>query len=401
MEFNLDPSSGFADSYLDVEFSVSIPEHPKSTIRIRNETSGDDLQILGSSSGYILNGEELVIKNKKLTSGHINIFNHDKMNKKFLSHQSVTLKCIAEFYDNKDDKIGEEEDSVTFYNEVHSLDAGIIPFDLVIHNKSVDIANNESLNIDIISDLPKKYELCVSSLDEKMRCHIEVSARKGKTYVEIPGEFLYYDLGLRENKKRKFKIFYVKYQGTNISRMANRRYLPIQNTNLDFQVSDGLTPKPQTRLGPTGKSIGTEFIISSRYLVMCPRKSSGFSQKSEFGKEKLMNLTMMINEGQHMNSLSKKIQQFSTNQDADNIQKTQRALNMEQQAQKQMRRPQIEKSQIQLMQSVSGVYDTVSAKIRPQAQQNKQPYVETSKAQTFATNQTAPKKGGCGCSRKK
>ena len=137
MNFNLDPSSGFADSYLDVEFSVIIPEHPKTVIRIHNEISGDQLQILGTSFGYILGGTDLVLKEKTSTIGHINIFNHDKMNKKFLSYRSVTLKCIAEFYNDEDEKVGEEEESVTFYNEMHSLDAEVIPIDLIIQYRTV------------------------------------------------------------------------------------------------------------------------------------------------------------------------------------------------------------------------------------------------------------------------
>lgn len=394
MNFSLDPSSGFADSYLDVEFSVIVPEYPKVVICIHNETSGDQLQILGTSFGYILNGNNLILKEKAATTGHINIFNHDKMNKKFLAHRSVTLKCIAEFYDNEDQKIGEEEESVIFYNEMHSLDAGIIPFDLVIHNRTVNITENEALSIDVISDIPRKYELCISSLDERIRCHVEISAREGKTAIEIPGEFLYYDLGLHDNKNKKFKFYYVKYQGSTISRVANKRYMSIQDSELSFTLSGGLSPNPQQRRDPVGRIINEKFVISDRYLVMCPREYSGFARKSEFGREKLMDLTMMINEGQHMHSLSKQIKQFEADQDTEKISKTEKSLQLANQAKQKMRRPRISASQIQLMQSVSRVYDTISSTKGLQPQQLKA-------VQSFSANK-AMKQGGCApCSRKR
>lgn len=396
MNFSLDPSSGFADSYLDIEFSVMVPSHPKVIISIHNETSGDQLQILGTSFGYISDGNNLVLKRKTTTTGHINIFNHDKMNKKFIAYRSVTLRCVAEFYNHEDQKVGEEEESVIFYNEAHSLDANIIPFDLIIHNRTVKITENEALNIDVISDSPRKYELCINSLDDRIRCHIEVTARAGKTRVEIPGEFLYYDLGLRENKDKKFKFSYVKHQGTTISRVANRQYLPIQDSEISFQVSGGLTPVPQLRYDPIGRLLNKKFVISDRYLVMCPSDHSGFARKSEFGKEKLMDLTMMVNEGQNMYALSRQIQQFEASDDAVKISTTEKSIQLAKQAKQKPRRPRILTSQIQLMRSVSRVYDTISSKIKPQ--QKQQPKT----VQAFSANKVANKGGGCApCSRKK
>ncbi len=392
MNFTLDPSSGFADSYLDVEFSVLIPDCPKATIFIENETSGDKLQILGTSFGYILNGDSLVLKNQTSTTGHINIFNHDKMNKKFLAHHSVTLRCVAEFYDDKDQKIGEEEESVVFYNEAHSLDADIIPFDLVIHNRTVEITANEALVIDVISDVAKKYELCINSLDNRLRCNIEIMARAGKTTIAIPGEFLHYDLSLKENKKCGFS--YVKHQGTTMSRVVNKRYIPIQNSEIDFQVSGGLTPNPQHRQDPVGRPIGKKFVISDRYLVMCPREQSGFARKSEFGPEKLMDLTMMVNEGQDMYASSRRIQQFEAN--SVNINATEKSLQLAKQS-KQTPRPLILDSQVKLMRSVSRAYDTISSNMKPQIQTKAvHPLVSTT-----APASTKPKGECAPCSRKR
>jgi hypothetical protein len=143
------------------------------------------------------------------------------------------LRCVAEFYDG-DQKLGEETESVAFYNEMNSLDAGIIPFDLIIHNRTVRITDNEALKIDVISNTTRKYELSIHSIDDRVRCNIEVVTRPGKTTIQIPGEFLYYDLDLRQNRNKRFKFSYVKYQGTTMSRIANRRYIPIQGSNVSF-----------------------------------------------------------------------------------------------------------------------------------------------------------------------
>lgn len=400
MNFRLDPSSGLADSYLDVEFSISwdekIPDYEKAIIHIHNETSGDQLQILGTSFGYILNGDNLVLKSRSATTGHINIFNQDKMNKKFLAHRSVTLKCVVEYYDKKDNKVAKEEDFVIFYNEMHSLDADIIPFDLVIHNRTISLTDNQPLRLDVISDGQRKYELCISSLDERIRCHIEVFAREGKTSVEIPGEFLYYDLGIRENRNKKFKFYYVKHQGTTLSRVSNKRYMPIQNTELKFQLDGGMTPNPQKRLDPGGKLLDKNFVISDRYLVMCSAAHSGFARKGEFSPEKLMDLTMMTNEGQHMYALSKQIKTFEADKDSENINKTEKSLQLAQQSKQKMRRPRISSSQIQLMRNVSRVYDSISSNKIPQTQKPKT-------VQSFSANKAVkPDGGGCApCSRKR
>lgn len=399
MNFSLDPSSGFADSYLDVEFSVQTQDYPKTVIRIYNETSNEQLQILGTSFGYILNGDQLVLKKKNSTTGHINIFNYDKMNKKFLAHRSVSLRCVAEFYDENDQKLTEEEDRVIFYNEMHSLDAEIIPFDLIIHNRTINTNENEPLRIDIVSDLSKKYELCISSLDNRLRCHFEVAAKQGKTSIQIPCEFLYYDLELRNNKNKKFKFQYIKHQGTTMSRIANKRYMPIQDSEISFVSDGGITPLPQRRQDPIGRLLSKEFVVSDRYLVICPRKHSGFARKSEFGPEKLMDLTMMINEGQHMMSLSKKLKQFEADDSSENIKNTARSLQLAKQSQQKTRRPQISASQVQLMRNVSRAYDTISSKTRSRA------VPQPKQVQTFSASRAVTQGGsggGCApCSRKR
>ena len=179
-----------------------------------------------------------------------------------------------------------------------------------------------------------------------------------------------------------------------MSRMANKRYMSIQNGELNFSISDGLTPIPQHRRDPIGRLVGKEFIISDRYLVMCPKKHSGFARKSEFGKEKLMDLTMMIHEGQNMHSLAKQIKQFEVDENAENINETAKSLQLERQAKQKRRRPQISTMQIQLMQSLSRTYDSISSRRKLSQQQPKT-------VQSFSARDNK-KSGGCApCSRKR
>lgn len=406
MNFILDPPSGYADSYLDVEFSANVKPHPKTIMRLFNEISNEQLDILGVSIGYILNGNEVVFKNHANITGHINIFNNDKMNKKFTTYRSVPIRCIAEHYDEDGNSVGSEEDTLLFYNEMYSLDAGIIPFDLIIHNASINIDEHEPLVIDIISGKKRKYELCVASPDQSIRCPIEILARAGKTTVEVPAAMLFYDLDLATNFRKSFKFFYVKHQGTTFSRLANRQYLPIQNSEMDFRSSGKLQAMPQDRLDPIRRDLSRQFVLSDRYLVFCPRESSGFAAKSEFNRQKLMDLTMLINEGQNMKAISRQVQQFASDE-TSKIDETQQAIRASRQhATRRQIRPKIPSAQIQLMRSISKTYDNISSTGRVKLRDEKQPSVSNRKAvRSFssAPQKEQPKrKGGCApCSRKR
>lgn len=401
MNLTLNPPSGYADSYLDVEFSATIKPYPKSIVRLFNDVSGEQLDILGVSFGYILNGNEAVSKNKSSITGHINIFNQDKMNKKFMSHRNVPVKCVVDYYDEHDVEIGSEEETLLFYNEAYSLDAGIIPFDLRIHNPTINTDKHDPLVIDIISGKQRKFGLCIASLDKSIRCPIEITAKEGKTTVEVPGAFLFYDLDLAVNAHRKFQFFYAKYQGTTYSRMANRQYLPIQNSDIEFVSSGRLRAMPQSRLDPIKRQMGKEFVISHRYLVFCPSESSGFARKSEFGAEKLMDLTMMINEGQNMKAISRQVQQFASDETAKIGETKQSIQTSRHHASKDQIKPNIPFAQIQLMKSISKTYDNISLKGRQNPKVHKATAPEKKTVRSFSGAQPQKKRGCASCSRKK
>ncbi len=357
MEFRLNPPSGYADSYLDIEFIVEFTGSDKVMISLFNETSSEHLDILGVNNGYVLDGNNAVCKNCSKISGHINIFNDDKMNRKFRTHNSVVIRC--EIHREINDKIHKEDQIIEFYNEAESLDAAIVPFDITIQNSEVDVENNKPLVVDVVSESFRNFELCIKSTDDVVSCSFEISAKKGKTTIHVPAEYMYYDLDLKRNKRKKFQIYYAKYQGVNFSRLANRKYILISKL-VEFKVGKGLTSQPQTCLGPTNQNLNNNFMVSDRYLVPCPKRYSGLTQKTSFGLPKLMDLTMLLYESQDLRQISREIQQFASDGSREKIRETGNALHLAKMKDNESR-PVVSLDQFQLMNAVSGSYDKVSA----------------------------------------
>ncbi len=400
MELILDPPSGLADSYFDVEFTVSFADVcDKATIRLFNEINHEQLDILGVSSGYVQNDSEAIAKNVSEISGHINLFNNDKMNKMFKAYSHIVIRCEAEI--TRNDETYKENESIEFYNESKSLDASVIPIDLSIQNPKLDIDNNEALHIDIVTSMQKKIELCIRSDDTSSECCIQVSCRSGMTSVYIPAEFMYYDLNLKENYRKKYKFYYIKYQGTNFSRLGSRQYMSINDTELEFILPEDITAQPQSRINPTGKVYTDDFILSDRYLVLCPRQYSGFSGKGDVGSRKALDIVMLLHESQHMRSLSRQIQQFAEEDETKKkMRETAQAIQDEKFRQARPPAPHINPEQMKLLSSVAGVYDQVSSSYK--RSMHKQPQATASTFSQNAFPNKREKKSGCApCARKR
>ena len=373
MKFSLDPPSGFADSYLDIKFSISFKKSNMAKIKIFNDTIGEQIDILGIDRGYILEENEAIVKNTSSASGHINIFNKDKMNNGLVDFSSIRIRCEVEQKINEETVT--ETETILFYNESKSLDANIVPFDLVVDNYELDLESNEPLKIEIISTVEREFELCARLDDGSLSCPFEVSAKRGKTTVHLPLEMLFYDLQLKNNKT--FSLYYVKIEGTTFSRLANRKYVPVGKR---FKVDTSgleLTPQAQGRSGPTNKIMDNNFVISDRYLVLCPAKYSDFSTKSKYTSEKLMDLTMLVHESQHMDSLAKKMKLFAEDSGVK-IQQTSQMIHDQKMRQSKVARPKIDITNVQFMRSLSSEYDKISTtQVKPVVTLPPQPVVET------------------------
>ena len=78
MRFSLNPPCGYSGTYLDIQFNVEFDQSDKAEIRLINKTSGDNLDILAVSKGYIRNEKIAIIDNSYAMDGYFNLFNKDK-----------------------------------------------------------------------------------------------------------------------------------------------------------------------------------------------------------------------------------------------------------------------------------------------------------------------------------
>lgn len=306
MKLEITPSSGHADSYFDVTFKLSMPQSvDRVEVKIKNTSSNEDIKIIGVNYGFIKGEYIAVFKNAQKLEGYFNIFNKDRMNKKFNIYKSVDL--VFEINITNGNEEYTEQRSISFYNESKSLDAEIVPFDLIVQNPSVNIVGHEPLKLDIVSDIEKKYEICIKSDDNSLMCCFSVLASKGRTKIEVPSEIIYADLELdkKENRRKKFKFYSIKKEGITFAKFVNRKYIPIHNSNLSFVFPETMMPEPTKRLDVLGNNLSKDFVLSDRYLVHTHKDYSSFGEKTSFNDRKLKYLTRFFFEAQNMIHRSK------------------------------------------------------------------------------------------------
>ncbi len=392
MDFTLDPPSGYADSYLDVRFIVRFEKSTETEVRLFNETSGAQLEILSVSGGYIVEENIAVVRNADSIEGRINLFNKDKMNKNLRNYTSVDIKCSV--VRKIDGQSHSEEQTISFYNQSKSIDSNIIPFDINLINQQIDIVSNVPMHMQIVCDKEKRYELCVMSEDRRNKCVFEIYTKNGRMKVSIPSEILWSDLELKKSSRKKFSIYWVKFEGIDYSKFMNRRYIPIDGTTLSFNSKE-MKPLPQSRNGPTGKNLTSDFVLSDRYFVHTYKTFSGFGDYSEsFGKKKLDYLTRFMHEAQSMHKVSESVKTMQLEQHDMSVE-VERALQEQSMADKIHRHKQIKAFPVQKQKEFFKQFQYAYTKkhVQGQPQRNLQSVSE----RPVATQN----KKGCGCARKK
>jgi hypothetical protein len=381
-EFIIDPQSGFADSYLDVKFKVSFDKCERATVELFNETIGQQLEILSVGSGHIQGETKAIVKDSESLEGFVNLFNKDKMNSKLESHVYIEMRCKVTI--QKGNHTVVDEKTARFYNESLSLDAGIVPFDIHIDNPHLDLRNNVPLSMTLISDIDKRYELCIMPPNGATKCTFEVLAKKGENQILLPSEVIWNDCGIGQYTISGLQLYWVKFEGIDHQRFRNRKYVPIDGTRLTFNTRD-MQPKPQTRLGPTNAPLSKDFVVSDRYFVHTWKHFSSLGGLPEaFDLKRQHYLSRFLHEYQRLQQVDENIKLFEASE-----QKT---------GGKTKPLPMIAPERTPLntliMAAFSGVYNdktsvmSVSGPFRPQPKKAK----------------TAPRRrpqGGCGCSRKK
>ncbi len=379
LDFKLTPSSGFVDSYLDVKFKVSFPGSGKSQIQLFNENTGKPIEILSVSDGRIVSETTIVTKARSV-EGYINLFNRDKMNTSLEGHYKVDIRCEV-------DVGGRTESSTTsFYNQSQSIDSNIIPFDLSVINPQVDLKNNTPLQIYLVCDREKRYELCIMNKNRKRRCTFEITTRIGGLTVALPSEVLWFDLGLKDTKFPKhFDVYWVKFEGVAHHKFMNRKYIPIDNTKISFNDT-AMMPLPTARLDPTGQKLSNDFVLSHRYYVHTLKPWSEFGKAGEFGSNRLSKLTMFWHESQYMDRFKTSI--FDEEKESKQTESS-RAMFQQEQSNALVRSSLSPHKKV-VFDTFSDIYTKKTAVMSSFADPKSKSIIQ------------APKKsGGCGCSRKK
>lgn len=379
IDFKLDPSSGYADSYTDIQFVVKFPMADKTEISFFNQVAAMDLDILGVDTGHIVQEITAVVENANLVRGYINLFNKDKMNTRLSDYTSVDIKCKVVSIRGED--TSSEEQTVTFYNQSKSLDGPIIPFDLILNSTEVDVESNVPLRMHIICNTAKKYELCIQSDDGKSKCTFEIYTKDGRTTLDLPSEVICSDLELTKNHHKRFQMYWVKFEGVTYQKTMNRKFIPIDNTELHFNAKV-TNPMPQDRIGPLGP-LSDDFVLSGRYFVHTWRRFSGLGNVVEgYGPRRLNYLTRFMHEAQNMHQVQERVlKTHKTNDMTRDVHKAIRDDALQNRVIRSFPSP----KQKEFLTSLSGAY--LHRPIR--------------KTEESATVPVKRKESGCGCTRKK
>lgn len=311
MKLTISPSSGYANSYFDVKVSVGFEQPFSGLVTISNETSQEQLDILSTSHGIILEDKKIKLVNTFEVAFHINLFSGDKLNKNLHIYDSVQLKVHT--HENNGFIQSQE---VNFYNESSSADKDVIPFE--IYAEETILYPDKPIILHITSTEERKFELCMqSSLQSLKKFTFEIVAKKGLTDIHIPHELYKWNLHDKSWHKKTYTLFYVKFEGIHYSRIANRVYIPIPN--LSFTINDSPhTLMPQKKVNPHGHQLdGNRFVLSDRFFVPCLKEHSGFGGKTEYPKDKLLNMTMFIHESQHIKMLQERIVTMNKSNSSD------------------------------------------------------------------------------------
>lgn len=398
IEFSIDPPSGHAESCLDIKFVLKLSKNDSAEIEIFNDTSGDKLEILSVSKGTIYNESTLIVRKTNFVEGFFNLFNKDKMNFNLSGLTQVKLRCVVKI--TTDGETSHEESSALFYNESQSLDASIIPFDLILVNNEINLSKNDPLRMHIVCDSEKKFELAIKSVDSDQNiCSFEVVTLKGKTNITIPSELIWSDLEYNKYYNRKYQIFWVKFEGITHMKFLNRKYIPISETQLTF-IGREMSPKAQNRVGPVGLDLSQDFVLSHRYFVPTWKEYTSLgalSANNRTSSEQNISKIRFLHEIQSLEETAAKDVRTMSDQTRGDIINRRQEVSQLLQARNNV---QVDPRQRLLISAYKKAYSqrlpvprTDKSFVQYPSVQSQQPVVHNMSSQK--------KQGGCGCSRKK
>jgi hypothetical protein len=298
MKLIIDPPSGTPDSYFDVRFRVSLDQRAKKiTATVFNKTYGQQLDLIGVHSGYIVDENIAIFENTKSIEGFVSLFIGDRKNTQFRGpYIDIDVKLVIET-----DRVQETTLSAVFYNESSSLDAGIVPVDINLLNKEVQLHQNEPLRFNIMADREKTIELVIRSEQDRESTFL-VAAKSGLVYIEIPAAILAHDLQVG-GFPVKCSLFYIQKEGITYSRFLGRRYMPVADSGI--VLKGPLLLESQQSIDPLGQPLSHDFVLSDRYFVPTPKEFSAFRVYDDYDIDKISKLSLYLHEAQDMESIQR------------------------------------------------------------------------------------------------
>jgi hypothetical protein len=201
----------------------------------------------------------------------------------------------------------------------------------------------------------------------------------------LPSEVIWNDIGLDEWGGKSFQVYWVKFEGIDQRRFRNRKYVPIEGTEIRFNALK-MSAKAQSRRGPTGADLPDDFVLSDRYFVHTWRNFTSLgNMPSLHSGAKRTHLSVFMNEYQDL-------------QEADAVQLMEGPASETPVTNRPAVRPKWdERSPLQtmLIGSFASVYDRKSQMLKSEFLNYSSR--ESMKVQPMSAT---PKSGGCGCSRK-
>lgn len=398
ISFRLDPQSGHADSYLDVKFIAKFDPAAKTEVRIYNDTIKSSLEILSVSQGYIVSETVVVLRKGNQVEGYINLFNKDKNNAGLRQYIGVDIRCEITQYNSQGDKVSVNEQKFTFYNQSQSLDSNIVPFDLVVANRKIDLKNNIPLKLTLVSDREKKYELSIRTEDHQRACAFEVIAKEGATSIELPSEIIWSDLELSKSVGEiHVDIYWTKFEGVSHMKFLNRKHIRIDNTRLIFDQKEML-PQATDRFGPTGSVLPDKFVLSDRYFVHTLQNWSRYGGAiSGYSTNRLNKMTTFWHESQNMHNVTTAVQSFGVKDSPATVNEREIRTALMHQTRSQEIRPLKSSEKKEILSGLTNLY----TKRTVQTMSTDLSYVSGPPPSTTPSAKPKKRSGGCGCSRKK
>lgn len=294
MQITITPSSGHFDKYLDIYFKIKFDtfiENGKLTF-LNTSMNDQSIEILGSNTSIIHNGIELLVNKTDTVDGFLNLFPNDASTFNLQQLNTVEIKISLNCPDTS------IVDNISFFNESISIDSNILPFDLQIINKTIDIEKHEPLKISIISQVQNKYEFVIMSECKTKQYVFDVLCHPGQNDIEIPASVLFEELQLDKFGFSSFIMSWIKFQGKDFKGFLLRKNIHIPFVKIKFNGTVNFRPLPSVFTDLKGDPFSNSFILSDRYLVPVHKEFSAFGKNKTFDNRYLFFMMLYRHENQ-------------------------------------------------------------------------------------------------------